>query len=189
MHITMIAGSNRHNAISTSVLGYIENILKARNIRVSFIDLKDVRLPLYSPDSEVVHPEADFVINSVQQAEGLIFATPEYHGSISGSLKNALDYLDNCHVAGKPVLPVSSAGGRLGISSLIHLQCIIRNLHGIVCPEWISIGDGQPVFDRNGAPQNMEVMKRIDQAVEQFIGLVRTLRYGGKQHAEVMMET
>lgn len=146
-------------------------------------------MPLYSPDSEVVPPEADLLITAVKQADGLILATPEYHGSLSGSLKKALDYLDNSHVAGKPVLPVSSAGGPLGISSLTHLQGIIRNLHGILCPEWVSIGDGQPVFDRDGVPQNMEIIQRIDQAVEQFIGLVRKLGDGSKQPVKEMMKS
>lgn len=188
MHIAMIAGSNRQNATSTSVLRYIETILKARNIQVSFIDLGVVRLPLFSPDAEDVHPEADFMIRSVKQADGLILATPEYHGSISGSLKNALDYLDNSHVAGKPVLTVSSAGGRLGVSSLVHLQSIIRNLHGILSPEWISIGDGHPLFDRDGAPRDPEILQRIDQSVEQFIELVRKLG-NDTQPRKVMMES
>jgi len=189
MHIAMIAGSNRREATSTSILRYIETILKSKNIRVTFIDLADVRLPLFSPDAAEVHPNADFLITSVDQADGLIFATPEYHGSISGSLKNALDYLDNCHVEGKPVLTVSSAGGRLGVSSLIHLQCIIRNLHGILCPDWISVGDGQPVWDRDGIPQDMEIVRRIHQAVDQMIELVRKLRYGSRHSSGVMVET
>jgi NAD(P)H-dependent FMN reductase len=189
MHIAMIAGSNRQNANSTSILRYIETILKTKNIQVSLIDLGVVRLPLYSPDSEAVPPEAEVLIHSVQQADGLVFATPEYHGSISGSLKNALDYLDNCHVAGKPVLLVSSSGGRLGVSSLIHLQCIVRNLHGILCPEWISVGDGRPVFDRDGVPLDLEIVQRIGQAVDQLVELVRKLGHGGKQPEKVMMES
>ncbi|MFR9710520.1 NADPH-dependent FMN reductase [Paenibacillus sp. MB22_1] len=189
MLITLIAGSNRHNAASTSILRYIEDVLKSRNIQVSFIDLAAVQLPLYSPDSEVVPPEADVLIHSVKQADGLILATPEYHGSISGSLKNALDYLDNSHVTGKPFLTLSSAGGPLGVSSLLHLQSIIRNLHGILCPEWISVGEGQSVFDADGVPQDMEVIQRIDQAVEQFIVLVKKLGHNSKQPAKVMMET
>lgn len=189
MHITLIAGSNRHNAISTSILRYIENVLKSRDAQVSLIDLAAVQLPLYSPDSEVVPPEADTLIQSVKQSDGLILATPEYHGSISGSLKNALDYLDNSHVAGKPFLTVSSAGGPLGVSSLLHLQTIIRNLHGILCPEWISVGEGKPVFDPKGVPQNKEIIQRIDQAVEQFIALVKKLRRSSRKTAEVMMET
>lgn len=189
MRIAMIAGSNRRNAVSTSILRYIESILKTKNIQVTLIDLSDVRLPLYSPDAEVVSPEAEFLIRSVDQADGLIFATPEYHGSVSGSLKNALDYLDNCHVEGKPVLPVSSAGGRLGVSSLIHLQCMIRNLHGILCPDWVSVGDGRPVFDRDGTPLDQDIVRRIDEAVGHFLGLVGKLRAGGTPSEKVLMES
>lgn len=189
MLITLIAGSNRHHAISTSILRYIEDVLKSRNIQVSIIDLAAVQLPLYSPDSEVVSPEADVLIHSVKQADGLILATPEYHGSISGSLKNALDYLDNRHVAGKPFLTVSSAGGPLGVSSLLHLQSIIRNLHGIHCPEWISVGEGQSILDPNGLPQDKEILGRIDQAVERFIALVKKLGHDSKHSEKVMMET
>jgi NAD(P)H-dependent FMN reductase len=188
MHIVMIAGSNRHNATSTKLLRYIESILTARNIDVTLIDLSAVHLPLYSPDSVDVHPEAASLIASVDGADGLILATPEYHGSISGSLKNALDYLDNCHVEGKPVLPISSAGGPLGVSSLIHMQCIIRNLHGIVCPNWISVGGSEPAFDRDGVPLDMEIKHRIDQAVEQFIGLVRKLGNVDIHDEKVVME-
>src|SRR5690554_1521029 len=128
MHIAIIAGSNRQRAVSTGILRYIERKLQAKGIRVSFTDLGVVRLPLFSPDSDAVPPQADRLIASVDRADGLVLGTPEYHGSISGSLKNALDYLDNCHVEGKPVLAVSAAGGRLGVSSLIHLQGIVRNL-------------------------------------------------------------
>ena len=189
MHITLIAGSNRHHAISTSILRYIENLLKSNNIPVSFIDLAAVQLPLFSPDSEVVPKEAELLITSVEQADGIILGTPEYHGSVSGSLKNALDYLDNRHVAGKPFLTVSSAGGPLGVSSLLHLQSIIRNLHGIHCPEWISVGEGQSIFDPNGVPQDKEILGRIDQAVEQFIAFVKKLGHDSKHSEKVMMET
>jgi len=187
MQIAMIAGSNRQNAASTNILRYIATILKARNIQVSMIDLGVARLPLFSPDSEEVGPEAEHLIRSVSQADGLIFATPEYHGSISGTLKNALDYLDNGQVAGKPALLVSSAGGPLGVSSLSHLQAIIRNLHGIVSPHWISIGDGHPLFDGDGVPQDPEIRQRIHQAVESLIGLVRKLATDRTPEASAVM--
>ncbi|REJ12609.1 MAG: NADPH-dependent FMN reductase [Paenibacillaceae bacterium] len=189
MHIAIIAGSNRRNAASTGILRHIERKLGAKGIRVSFFDLGTVHLPLFSPDAEAVPPEAGRLIASVDQADGLVLGTPEYHGSISGSLKNALDYLDNVHVAGKPVLAVSSAGGKLGVSSLNHLQAIVRNLHGILSPDWISVGDGQHVFDRDGIPQDPAIAERIDQAVEQFVGLARKLRTGSAEPAGAVTES
>jgi NAD(P)H-dependent FMN reductase len=189
MHIAIIAGSNRQNAASTGILRHIERKLRAQGFRVSFIDLAVVRLPLFSPDADAVPPEAVRLIEAVDEADGLVLGTPEYHGSISGSLKNALDYLDNCHVEGKPVLAVSSAGGRLGVSSLIHLQTIVRNLHGMLSPDWISVGDGQQAFDRDGAPQDPETAARVDQAVERFVALAEKLRVGSAEPAGAVTES
>lgn len=189
MHIAIIAGSNRQNAVSTGILRHIERKLRAQGIHVSFFDLADVRLPLFSPDADAVPPEAGRLIGAVDRADGLVLGTPEYHGSISGSLKNALDYLDNPQVEGKPVLAVSSAGGRLGVSSLIHLQGIVRNMHGILSPDWISVGDGRHVFGQDGAPQDPETAARIDRAVERFVELAAKLRIGSAEPAGAVTES
>jgi NAD(P)H-dependent FMN reductase len=84
------------------------------------------------------------LLEEVKDGDGLVLVTPEYHGSISNALKNALDYITQDQVSGKTVLSVSSAGGSFEVSSLTHLQTIIvpTNLHGINCSEWISIGYG-----------------------------------------------
>lgn len=183
MKITMIAGSNRQDATSTRVLRYVETRLRASGVSVRLIDLGVVRLPHFSPDAGTAHPEVERLIDAVRQADGLVLGTPEYHGSVSGSLKNALDHLNNEHVAGKPVLAVSSAGGPLGASSLLHLQTIVRNLHGILCPEWISVGGGRFPADADRVPQDPELVRRIDQAVEAFVGLTTKLRAGNPQPA------
>jgi len=178
MHITLIAGSNRKNAVSTNILRYMETLLTNKGISVSFVDLQIVQLPLFSPDSETLHPNVETFLQTVKSADGLILATPEYHGSLSGTLKNALDYLDASLVSGKPVLTVSSAGGPLGTGSLTHLQSIVRNLHGIHCPEWLSIGAGFRGFDQNGDPTDEELKLRIKSAVRLYIDLARKLSSG-----------
>lgn len=175
MKITMISGSNRKDAASTNLLRYIERLLNAQHISVNLVDLHELQLPLFSPDTEQLHPNALSFQQSVADADSLIFATPEYHGSVSGTLKNALDYLNASHVGGKPVLSVSSAGGPLGVSSLSHLQSIVRNLHGMNCPEWISIGYGSNQFGLDGAPLDEGVAERVKSAVGNLVDLTRKL--------------
>ncbi|MBD2870813.1 NADPH-dependent FMN reductase [Paenibacillus arenilitoris] len=176
MKITLIAGSNRTNAASTQLLRYVETLLKARGLQTNFLDLRQLTLPLYSPDSEELHPNARLVAESVADSDGLVLATPEYHGSVSGALKNALDYINAGQVAGKPVLSVSAAGGPVGVSSLGHLQAIVRNLHGINCPEWISAGYGTNGFGPDGAPLDEGLRSRIEGAVANFAELVQKLK-------------
>jgi NAD(P)H-dependent FMN reductase len=175
MKVTLIAGSNRTNASSTNLLKHIETILKEQFISVAFVDLSELKLPLFSPDNWDFHPNVQRLLQAVAEGDGLIVATPEYHGSISGTLKNALDYITAGQVAGKPVLSVSSAGGPLGVSSLSHLQTIVRNLHGINCPEWISIGYGSNTFGPDGAPLDEGMRKRVQDAVNSFVDLTRKL--------------
>jgi NAD(P)H-dependent FMN reductase len=177
MRITLVAGSNRQNATSTILLKHIESILLEKHISVSFIDLAETPLPLFTPDNWEFHENALHLIESIQNADGLIFSTPEYHGSVSGALKNALDYVSIDKVAGKAVLSVSSAGGPLGISSLSHLQTIVRNLHGINCPEWISIGYGTNTFHEDGTPTDEGTKVRVQTVLNSFIELTKNLSH------------
>lgn len=173
MKITILAGSNRTNATSTALLKYIEKLLKDQQISVSFIDLSKLSIPLFSPDNGDFHPNVQQMLTTIEEGNGLVIGTPEYHGSISGTLKNALDYLLPDRVEGKTVLSVSSAGGPLGVSSLTHLQAIMRNLHGINSPEWISVGNGPITFDSDGIPADKDIRNRIQDAVHQFVELTR----------------
>lgn len=175
MKMTLIAGSNRKAAASTVLLRYIESLLKARSISITFVDLRELQLPLFTPDMEELHPNAQRLLETVVDADGLILATPEYHGSVSGVLKNALDYINAGQASGKSVLSVSSAGGPMGVSSLLHLQSIVRNLHGVNCPEWISIGYGSNSFGLDGAPLDGGMRGRVEDAVGNFVELTRML--------------
>jgi len=174
MHIAMVSGSNRKDASSTKMLRYMKTKLQEQGHSVELIDIYEAPLPMYSPDADGVHPNAARLIAAVREADGLVFATPEYHGSISGALKNALDYLSADQVRGKPVLSVSSAGGAVGVSSLTQLQTIVRGLHGINSPEWVSIGGGQRF--EGDAPADEAMRSRVDRALGTFRKLTAALK-------------
>jgi len=176
MQIALIAGSNRKDAASTRLLRYIARRLEQGGSAAILLELHVMPLPLFVPDEEADHPNVHHLIETVRAADGLVIATPEYHGSVSGVLKNALDYLDVAHVEGKPVLVASTAGGALGVSSLTHLQAIIRNLHGLNCPEWISLGGDSQRFAPDELPQDLGVLERVDAALASFLALLRNCR-------------
>ncbi|CAN7237917.1 NAD(P)H-dependent oxidoreductase [Paenibacillus sp. LjRoot153] len=175
MKVTLIAGSNRANASSTNLLRYIQTLLEAKKVTVQFIDLSVLQLPLFSPDNWDFHPNVKLLLEAIVDGDGLILATPEYHGSVSGALKNALDYITGSQVAGKAVLSVSSAGGPLGVSSLTHLQTIIRNLHGINCSDWVSVGYGSNTLGPDNAPLDEGMRDRVRDAVNSFADLTSKL--------------
>lgn len=178
---TFIAGSNRTDATSTKLLRYMARRLTDAGAGVHFFDLRVQPLPFYSPDPGEApdHPNVSRLLAAVGAADGLVIGSPEYHGSVSGVLKNALDFVGSAHVSGKPVLSVSSSGGAVGVSSLTQLQAIIRNLHGINCPEWISLGGPNRQFGPDGAPVDVKIRERVERALKLFVTLAHRLRPKG----------
>lgn len=171
MRIVCIAGSNHQEATSTKLVCYLAASVRERGHEAHVIDLYKWPLPLYCPDDEEVHPNVVHVRESIFAATAIILATPEYHGSVSGVLKNALDYMSLEHFYNKVVLSVSSAGGAVGASSLMHLQAIVRNVHGINCPEWISIGGAARQFGPDRCPGHDQVVQRAQRTLDCFLKL------------------
>ncbi|RED64166.1 NADPH-dependent FMN reductase [Cohnella lupini] len=176
MKIVIIAGSNRRISSSTAMARYVGDRLALSGHRVELWDMHLQPLPFYDPDADVQTEAVARLSDLVAASDAIVLATPEYHGSVSGVLKNALDYLDGDHFSGKMVLCVSSAGGAVGVSSLQHLQAIVRNVHGVNCPEWISIGGDQRRFDETGEPFQPSVKARVDRVLNTFVKLAGLLR-------------
>ena len=96
-------------------------------------------LPLYLTIGASGSVEAGEMIASIRVADGVIVASPSYHGSLSGAVKNAIDYLeatardDRPYLTDLPVGLISVAGGHQGASStLASLRSIVHALRG--CP-------------------------------------------------------
>ncbi|MBW5445073.1 NADPH-dependent FMN reductase [Cohnella sp. CFH 77786] len=175
MNVAILAGSARRESASTKVARYIGKRLNALGHNARVFDLRETPLPLYDPDEDAVPEPARALAQLVAESDAVVLATPEYHGSLSGVLKNALDYLGAEEFDGKVVLSVSAAGGAVGVSSLTHLQTIVRNLHGINCPDWISVGGDQRRFDAEGNPLDERMRLRIENVLETFVRMSRQL--------------
>jgi azobenzene reductase len=176
MKVMIVAGSNRKNATSTALCHYIARVMEENGCEVKLFDLYQNPLPFYCKDIASDDANVRVLKEGLLEADGIVLATPDYHGSVSGVLKNALDFVGFDHFDGKVTLSVSSAGGAVGVSSLQHLQTIVRNVHGINCPEWISIGGMQRAFSPDGVPEDAKTRERVQRSVRYFVQLAQTLR-------------
>jgi NAD(P)H-dependent FMN reductase len=177
IRIMMLAGSNRKDATSTQLLCYISRMLVDQGCEVELFDLHEMPVPFYDGDvEEYGDANLERLVRLAHEADGFVLATPEYHGSVSGVLKNALDHLSFQQFDGKVVLSVSSAGGAVGVSCLTHLQAIVRYVHGINCTEWISIGGEQRKFSAQGEPEHPKVKERVAGATKYFVGMIQAFR-------------
>ena len=98
----------------------------------------------------------------MREAHGFILGTPEYHGSFSGVLKNALDLMGFQEFSGKIVGLVGVSGGQLGaVNALTSLGMVGRALHAWIYPRMVSIPQAWKYFDRDGQLKDPDLVERL----------------------------
>jgi FMN reductase len=116
------------------------------------------RIPIYAPESDERNEEQRQLVEAVRRADGLILASPGYHGGISGLVKNALDLLEDlrddrrCYLDGRAVGCIITANGWQTVgTALMALRSIIHALRGWPTPLGAGINTAESVFDASGA--------------------------------------
>ena len=144
-----LVGSLRPGSATRMAVGYVLQGAGEAGANVELLDLAAYNLPFLGREREEGNVEAVRRFRAaLQAADGIILASPEIHGSISGVLKNALDLASSDEFEGKMVGLVGVAGGRMGATeSLSHLRTIGRSLRAWVIPTQASIGDSGKAFD------------------------------------------
>ena len=175
MIVTIVSGSNHAGSTTRSLCGHLASYFEDKGHSVHLFDVHATPLPMFCEDTKEWAEEAVGNLRTwMDAANAIVLATPEYHGSVSGALKNALDFLWP-QFDGKPVLSVSVAGGPVGVSSLQHMQTMVRNCHGINSPEWISLGGANRTLDAQGRPEDERTRKRVQKAADYLLQLAERL--------------
>ncbi len=115
------------------------------------------RLPIYNPDDLGADEGRARLLEAVRRCNGLIIATPGYHGSVSGLVKNALDGLDALRTDVRPYLDgravgciVVATGSQAGGSTLAALRSIVHALRGWPTPFGATLNTGPRLLDAAG---------------------------------------
>src|SRR5919199_214235 len=90
LHILGIAGSMRQGSYSTQVLKMVLEESKKYKTDTQILELRQVNLPIYDPSAS--NESIERVSNALKWADSIILSSPDYHGSMSGAMKNFLDY-------------------------------------------------------------------------------------------------
>jgi NAD(P)H-dependent FMN reductase len=161
--IIAISGSPGSGSSTTAALKYALQGAEIFGAEVKMIELSDCNLVIAGSVKESDYPEdVTKLRNELNKADGIILGTPEYHGSLSGILKNALDLLRKEQFENKVVGLVGVAGGELGATnSLNNLSVICRTLHCWVSPHQVSIANSGSVFDKHKKLLDKGIKKRL----------------------------
>ena len=176
IHIAAICGSMRGDESSTrKALEIAVAEIRGGGDSVDLIDLADLDLPLRGgPRDTPDHPGTTELKRRVKSADGILLGSPEYHNSISGVLKNALDLLSSDEMRGKLFGLLGVGGGDAGaINTLGHLRYVVRGVGGWSLPAQVSISHAWDAFD---GPRLKD--EKLDERLRSFAReLVRFTRF------------
>jgi NAD(P)H-dependent FMN reductase len=172
VRIAGICGSIRKGSYTRIALVLALRGAEEAGAKSELIDLRDYRVIFCDGnEDESLYPEDVFKLReAVRRAQGIILATPEYHGGYSGVLKNALDLMGFEEFEGKMLGLICVSGGRGGASGAMHsLRDVGRALHAWVIPEQASVAHASQVFDENGRSNDAETEKRLKEVGRQVV--------------------
>lgn len=155
MLIVGIGGTLRPGSSSETALRLVLDQVSARGLETECFSADRLQLPLYDPTSDVRSPAAQELVDAVRRADGIVFASPGYHGTVSGLVKNALDYIEDLakdphrtYLDETPVGSVAVAyGWQAAANTLGTLREVTHALRGWPTPYGAAINAAGGVFE------------------------------------------
>lgn len=181
--IVGLGGSLAENSTSLAALRVALRGAADSGAETRLLDVRALDLPMYAPGYDTL-PEVVARMNEVVcEADGMIWSSPLYHGTVSGSFKNALDWLnplselDPPYLTNKIIGLISTAGGAHGLQAVNTMEFAVRALRGWAVPLVLPIAQAWKVFGAEG--------EILDEGVErQLFGLGREVTRAAQQFYE-----
>ncbi|MGI0024581.1 MAG: NADPH-dependent FMN reductase [Nitrososphaera sp.] len=152
-----VAGSTRESSFSTRALRVALEHARGQGAQVRLLELGKTVLPQYDPSSNS-SKEVEQVAEAVAWADAFILASPDYHGSMSGTLKNFLDHFFE-EFAGK-VFGYIVASHEKGLTVMDQMRTAVRQCYGWSLPYGVSVSGDQD-FAPGGDLSNARIAKRM----------------------------
>ena len=154
------AGSTREGSLNQRLLDVAADMARAEGAEVTSIRLRDFDLPLYDGDLEAsaFPPGADELRRLFIEHDGFLIASPEYNGSVSGALKNAIDWASRPR-PGESLVALPAFRGKVagimsasigpfgGLRGLLALRQILGTIQTLVATEQVLVPLAEKAFD------------------------------------------
>lgn len=160
-----VASSMRDNSYSTKTLKKTLEYAKLKGAETRLLDLSKTILPLYSPANESPE-EIKKVREDVLWADTFILASPDYHGSMSGAMKNFLDYFWS-EFAGK-TFGYICASHEKGLTVMEQMRTAARQCYGWSLPYGVSVNSDDD-FDTEGNITNPKIRSRLEMMARDLV--------------------
>ncbi|MCZ6678088.1 MAG: NAD(P)H-dependent oxidoreductase [Candidatus Poribacteria bacterium] len=164
IRVVGLCGSIRSGSYTRRVVNLALSGATEVGAQTELIDLREYQLMFCGEIEEEADypPDVSKLCQKVQGAQGIILGTPEYHGSFSGVIKNAIDLMGFDEFSGKMVGLVGVSGGSMGaLNALSALRTVGRQLHAWVVPSQATVPQASEAFDDDGNLLDKRLEKRI----------------------------
>jgi FMN reductase len=180
--IVGIGGTTRPGSTCEAALRYALSAAEKAGTATEIFTGNDLNLPAFEPGNSARGESVQRMVDALRRADGLIIASPGYHGSISGLIKNALDYTEDMrddpspYIDGRAVGCIVLASGAQALgSTLAALRSIVHALRGWPTPLGATIlSTGKPFQD--GKPTDAEVARTLEVVAQQVVSFAQMKR-------------
>jgi len=176
MRVLSICGSLRDPSTTATGLARALEAVERAGAETRQVSLATLNLPWCDgrDDESSYGGDAAEFKRLISQADALLIGSPEYHGSMTGTLKNALDLLGPDHLRGTMVGLLATAGGSAGaMNTLNHLRHVMRWMNAWVLPMQVSIPRAHEAFGEDGSIQREGLDQDLDKLGTELV------RYAG----------
>ncbi|WUI01411.1 NAD(P)H-dependent oxidoreductase [Spirillospora sp. NBC_00431] len=173
VRLLAIGGSTRGESGSAHALADAVAVARSAGADVTVVSGRDLMLPIYDPASPYRSAGAQDLLAAVRAADALVISSPGYHGTLSGMIKNALDYLEDLrgdrrpYLDGVPVGCIAVAHGwQTAVGTLHTLRTSVHALRGWPSPLGVAINAAAPGSNGQLAETSDKLATMTGQVVE-----------------------
>jgi FMN reductase len=186
--IVGLGGSLAQASRSRAALRVALDGAAAAGAETELLDLRELDLPLYDPDHDAPTDSAARLIETCYDADGMLWSSPLYQGTISGAFKNALDWL---HALGRREPPflhdtvvglISAAGGTHGLQAINTMEYSTRALRAWAVPYVVPVATAARVFAADDTVRDESVELQLRTLGAEVVRVARRFAADGSLH-------
>jgi FMN reductase len=171
-----LGGTLRANSSTERALRYCLEIVEQLGGRTKLFCGTDIELPMYAPHELERTPKAAQLVSALRSADAVVVSSPGYHGSVSGLIKNALDYIEDLREDSRVYLDntpwgciTCAYGWQAAVGTLGHLRHIGHALRAWPTPLGVAINSADKIWDEKGTLTDETTKGQLEMLASQVL--------------------
>jgi FMN reductase len=183
LRIVALGGSSKPMAASERALRIAAQAAAEAGAEVTFLTGRSLLVPLYDTETSDRTPETVAIIDALRRADGVLIASPGYHGSFSGMVKNALDYAEDLRHDDRPYLEDRAVGliavahgWQTAVGTLNQLREVVHALRGWPAPLGVAVNDSAGLIGDDADSTDPAVVRQLLTMGRQVVTFATAMR-------------